>query len=325
MDGKAIAGQRRSVASDQFVPCADMPEITRQRQGEMVRKAFEILLEHPEGLPAKQVLAAVADQLTLSPFEASDYPNRPGVRRFEKILRFSTIPFVKAGWLAKTKGTWVVTDEGRAVYETHQDAAEFMRAAVALYQEWKRGRPIEQTDDVSADISEEAEEDIAATVTFEEAEEAAWADISAHLRAMSPYEFQDLVAALLEAMGYHVAWVAPPGPDRGIDIMAGLDPLGIKDPRIKVQVKHRPDTRTASDQLRSFMAVLSDKDVGIFVASGGFTRDSEAEARTQETRRITLIDLERLVELWVEHYGRIPDTHRQLLPLRPVHYLSVAT
>ncbi|HEX4033904.1 MAG TPA: restriction endonuclease [Solirubrobacteraceae bacterium] len=163
---------------------------------------------------------------------------------------------------------------------------------------------------------------IAATGTLEEAEESAWADIRARLRAMSPYEFQDLVAALLEAMGYHVAWIAPPGPDRGIDIVAGIDPLGIKDPRIKVQVKHRPDTRTSPDQLRSFMAVLSGKDVGIFVASGGFTRDTETEARTQENRRITLIDLERLVELWIEHYDEVGDAQRLLLPLRPVHYLN---
>lgn len=32
--------------------------------------------------------------------------------------------------------------------------------------------------------------------------------------------------------------------------------------------------------------------------------------------------LERLVELRIEHYAKIPDTHRQLLPLRPVHYLN---
>jgi restriction system protein len=300
-----------------------MPEITRQRQGEMIRKVFEILLAHPDGLPAKRVLATAAAELTLSPFEESDYPNHPGVRRFEKILRFSTIPFVKAGWMLKTKGNWIITDEGKNAYETHTDPADFMRAAVALYQKWRRTRPAESPDDGSADISEEAEEDIAATSTLEEAEEAAWADISAHLRGLSPYEFQDLVAALLEAMGYHVGWVAPPGPDRGIDIVAGLDPLGIKVPRIKVQVKHRPDARTASDQLRSFMAVLSDKDVGLFVASGGFTRDAEAEARTQENRRITLIDLERLVELWIQHHGEIPDAQRQLLPLKPVHYLNV--
>jgi restriction system protein len=72
------------------------------------------------------------------------------------------------------------------------------------------------------------------------------------------------------------------------------------------------------------MAVLSDKDVGIFVASGGFTRDAQTEARTQENRRITLIDLERLVELWIEHYATISDVQRQLLPLRPIHYLNVA-
>lgn len=291
----------------------------------MVRKAFEILLQHPDGLPAKQVLAGAANELTLSPFEASDYPNSPGVRRFEKILRFSTIPFVKAGWLVKTKGTWFVTEEGRAAYNAHSDPADFMRSAVALYQAWRRARPTEELDPVTDGIADEEEAGIAATATLEEAEEAAWSEISAHLRALSPYEFQDLVAALLEAMGYHVAWIAPPGPDRGIDIMAGLDPLGIKDPRIKVQVKHRPDTRTGSDQLRSFMAVLSDKDVGIFAASGGFTRDAETEARAQENRRITLLDLERLVELWIEHYDQIADTTQQLLPLRPVYYLNVPT
>jgi restriction system protein len=124
-----------------------------------------------------------------------------------------------------------------------------MRAALARYQEWRRARPVESTEDASAVMPGDVEEeDIAATGTLEEAEEAAWANISAHIGAMSPYVFQDLVAALLEAMGYHVAWVAPPGPDRGIDIMAGLDPLGIQrfKLRIKVQVKHRPDARSRS-------------------------------------------------------------------------------
>lgn len=69
--------------------------------------------------------------------------------------------------------------------------------------------------------------------------EAAFAEIKTHVDGMAPYEFQNLVAALLEAMGYHVHWVAPPGPDKGVDIIAGADQLSIEDPRIKVQVKHR--------------------------------------------------------------------------------------
>lgn len=40
----------------------------------------------------------------------------------------------------------------------------------------------------------------AVSINFEEAEEHAWVEISAHLRAMKPYDLQDLVADLLRAM-----------------------------------------------------------------------------------------------------------------------------
>ena len=75
-----------------------MAEITRKRQGEMLRTVFEILLGQPEGLPAREVLAKAEDRLGLTEFEASDYPSRPGVRRWEKTVRFATIGPVKAGW-----------------------------------------------------------------------------------------------------------------------------------------------------------------------------------------------------------------------------------
>src|SRR6185503_24163 len=113
-----------------------------------------------------------------------------------------------------------------------------------------------------------------------------------------------LVASLLRAMGYYVSWVAPPGKDGGIDILAWGDPLGTRPPRIKVQVKRYSDN-VRVDGLRSFMAVLGDDDVGLFVTTSGFSRDAEEEARTQEKRKVTLVDLERLVDLWVEHYSKL--------------------
>jgi restriction system protein len=76
------------------------------------------------------------------------------------------------------------------------------------------------------------------------------------------------------------------------------------------------------DGLRSFMAVLSEHDVGIFISIGGFTPDALAEARAQENRRITLIDLERLFELWVGHYDKLDEVDRQRLPLQPVYFLT---
>jgi restriction system protein len=159
-----------------------------------------------------------------------------------------------------------------------------------------------------------------ATTTLEEAEEAAWTEIEEHLEQMNPYDFQDLVAGLLRAMGYHVAWVSPPGPDKGIDVIAHTDPLGIQGPRIKVQVKRRSD-KTTIDGVRSLLALLGEGDVGLFISTGGFTRDAEDETRRQEKRRIMLVDLKRLFDLWVEHYDRIPEVQRRLLPIRPVYFL----
>src|SRR5660398_210825 len=66
-----------------------MAEITKKRQGELVRGVFQILLRYPDGLQAKNVLSRLEEVVPPTEFEASTYPNRPGVRRYEKIVRFS--------------------------------------------------------------------------------------------------------------------------------------------------------------------------------------------------------------------------------------------
>jgi restriction system protein len=288
-------------------------EITRRRSGELVRGVFKLLLSHPEGLPAKAVLEKLVDIVPPTDFEKTTYPRRPGVRRYEKIVRFSTIGPVKAGWLVKNKGLWTLTDAGKKAYEQFVDPEQFAKEARRLYRQWAAEQP--QEPDVPLD---EGSPDAAATL--EEAEEAAWAEIEEHLEQMNPYDFQQLVAGPLRAMGYHVAWVSPPGPDKGIDIIAHTDPLGIQGPRIKVQVKRRSD-KTTIDGVRSLLALLGEGDVGLFISTGGFTRDAEDEARRQEKRRIMLVDLKRLFDLWVEHYDRVPEVQRRLLPIRPVYFL----
>lgn len=55
---------------------------------------------------------------------------------------------------------------------------------------------------------------------------------------LDPYQMQDLVAALLRAMGYRTK-VSPPGPDGGRDIVATRDGFGFVDPTVIVEVKHR--------------------------------------------------------------------------------------
>ena len=83
-----------------------MPEVTRRRTGEHLRALFSILLEAPDGMPARDALAALQAKMTLTPYEAGEYES--GGRRFEKIVRFATVDCVKAGWLVKQKGRWSV-------------------------------------------------------------------------------------------------------------------------------------------------------------------------------------------------------------------------
>ena len=42
----------------------------------------------------------------------------------------------------------------------------------------------------------------------------------------------------------------------------------------------------------------------------------------QDTRRITLIDLERLFDLWVQHYADMPEESSQRPPLRSIYFLG---
>ena len=299
-----------------------MAEITRRRTGELLRELFNILMAAPEGVQASAALQALAGRVTLTPYEADSYDS--GGRRFEKIVRFATVDCVKAGWLLKDKGIWSITEEGRKAFAELPDPEAFYRRACKLYAEWKAAQPdadVGATGGTDAGVDGSDTTAKAVSVTYEEAEEQAWAEISAYLRAINPYDFQDLVADLLRAMSYHVTWVSPPGKDGGIDILAWPDALGTRPPRIKVQVK-RQQQSVSVDGLRSFMALLGDDDVGLFVCTGGFTKDAETEARTQEKRRVTLIGLEKLFDLWDEHYDKLTDQARRRLPLRSIRFLA---
>lgn len=292
-----------------------MANVTKARAGLLIRTLFEILIAHPDGIRAVDALAALEKRVTLTDFEAGDYDS--GGRRFERLVRFGTVSAVKAGWMTKQKGIWLVTDEGKAAFEAYPDGEKFFREAEKLYRTWRKAQP----DAVDGETSEEAAEK-SAVITLEQAEEMAWREIEQHLAEIPPYEFQELVGELLTAMGYHVSWIAPPGKDGGIDVIAYNDPLGSRPPRIKVQVKRNAKSpRIDVTGLRSFMAVLGDDDIGLFVALSGFTKDAELEAR-QSQRRVTLLDTTKLVELWTTHYGKLGDSARRRFPLKPVWFLA---
>ena len=290
-----------------------MAELSKKRRGEIQKVVLEILLENPEGIQAKNIIAQASNRLTLTEFEKADYPNSPGVRRFDKTLRFLTIGPVKAGWMTKEKGIWSITETGERALREFPSPENLVDESTRLYHAWKKEQPTIEVVEPSDDTE---------STTVEEAEELAWEEISDYLSQINPFDFQELVSGLLKGMGYHISWISPPGPDKGIDILAHKNPIWTEGPRLKVQVKRTPNTRVSAETLRAFMSTLGDSDVGLFVASGGFTRDAEKEAREQEKRRLTLLDAEGFFDLWVANYKSIPDEEKLLLPLRFVPFLA---
>jgi restriction system protein len=115
-----------------------MAEISRKRVGELVRGVFHLLLPHPDGLPGKLILERLPTLIPPTDFEQSTYPKRPDIRRYEKIVRFSTINAVKAGWLTKNKGLWSLTDEGRRAFDQFPEPEGFALEGVRLYRQWQR-------------------------------------------------------------------------------------------------------------------------------------------------------------------------------------------
>ncbi len=292
-----------------------MSNISIERVGVHVRNLFKVLLENPdESVRARDAIARTAANIELTDFEGGEYES--GGRRFDKILHFATIDLVKAGWMDKEAGLWSVTEAGKEAYERLKDPRDFYKEAKTLYRAWSVEQVAEDEQNFESTDLEES-----ASVTYEESEERAWSQITNHLFKIPPYDVQRLVKGLLEAMKYHVMWVAPPGKDGGTDLIAFTDPLGTKFPRIRVQVK-RQQVRTSTEEIRAFMAILGREDVGIFFAVGGFTRDAEREARQQDRHKITLLDLKTFFGLWLEHYKDIPEEAKNLLRLKPVWFLA---
>lgn len=135
---------------------------------------------------------------------------------------------------------------------------------------------------------------------------------------LGPYEMQDLVAGLLRAMGYKTI-VSPPGSDLGKDIIASPDGLGLEDPVILVEVKHRPNDSIGSQYIRSFKGALKKINRGIYVSTGGFTKDAKYEAERSEIP-IILMDLDRLVKFILQYYDNFDNDARSLIPLTKIYW-----
>jgi hypothetical protein len=125
-------------------------------------------------------------------------------------------------------------------------------------------------------------------------------------------QMEALTAGLLRAMGYY-SRITARGPDGGRDVIATPDALGLESPHIVAEVKHRKSAM-GTPEIRSFIGGLRPGDRGLYVSTGGFTRDARLEA-DRSNIPVRLIDLDDFVRLYTDVYDRVDEETRALLPL----------
>lgn len=124
-----------------------------------------------------------------------------------------------------------------------------------------------------------------------------------------------LVAEILRASGYR-ALETRPGPDGGVDVLAGQGDMGFGDPRLCVQVKSGrgavdlPDYNRLQGNIGSFGA-----EHGLLVSLGDFTKAVQNE-NERSFFQIRLWGPNDLVDKLLETYDDLPDDVRREIPLR---------
>jgi restriction system protein len=158
------------------------------------------------------------------------------------------------------------------------------------------------------------EEDREEDTTHEDFAHQAITMVEDEVDKLDPWQVQELVGGLLQAMGYQVK-VSPPGPDGGVDVLAHKDAFGFEKPIIKVQVKHRRSTSSAPEIQQLLGANPIDAN-SIFVSTGGFTSAAIGTAKHDGVR---LINLSELVDLILSWYEDLPSETKSLLPLKKIY------
>jgi restriction system protein len=173
-------------------------------------------------------------------------------------------------------------------------------------------RPEPQTPS-DEDVEEEESE-----VIFHDTLSKAHEFIKDRILSISFDEMEALTAALLRAMGYKTR-VTPKGPDQGRDVIASPDGLGFQAPRIIAEVKHRPKDSMGAEKIRAFIGGLRAGDRGLYVSTGGFTKEARYEAGRSNVP-VTLVDPDYFADLVVEHYESFDAEGRTLVPLKKVYW-----
>lgn len=134
-------------------------------------------------------------------------------------------------------------------------------------------------------------------------------------KRLKGHELTEFVAHLLNIMGYRTE-VSVPGPDRGIDIVAHKDDLGVEKPVIKVQVKSSY-SQVNEASVSELYGKVSEREFALFVALGDFNKRARDFAFGKHN--LKLLNGNDLVDMVYRYYDSLDSKYKGIIPLRRVY------
>ena len=285
--------------------------------------ALQILQENGSSMAKSDLWQILADQIGNGELQLPDRfreLDKKGRVQWETALAFYAIYFVRANFMRREKGVWRLLPESEEWLAKGEQP--MIDEATRRYQESMKNRQPRPESAVESDDGAESESHGETSLRpLEYYEGEARAELISYIRAMDEFDFQELVAALLRAMGYVTPFVSERGQaDGGVDIIAYRDHLGASTPRLKVQVKHQQATISEPD-INNLNGVLTGDDIGVCVSLSGFSAPAKKFARATH-KHLELIDINRFIDLWREFYPKMVDEDKKRMPLYQILFLA---
>lgn len=138
------------------------------------------------------------------------------------------------------------------------------------------------------------------------------------LLSIDPYQFEYLIADLLQKIGFENVVVTKRSGDKGIDVIANLTVGGITNVKTVIQAKRYKDGNKVDGkvitQLRGSAAV---DQRGLVITTSDFTKDAVEESKALNKMPVSLINGEKLLNLLVKSDIGIK---KQILTLISLHH-----
>lgn len=300
---------------------------------DLYRSILEYALGNGETFSNKQLVGFLKDKLSIDD-SVLNARTESGRNRFMNRLGFATNDLKKAGLLDSPQGgRFRITQSGSEFIKTHQGSIG--RGLLnGLARDRKQRQDIEDNNveatvptvhldpvdgqdgiqhpepptpsldpngDEGVDESDATPDEVIADA-YQQLQDKLADDMLDALKGVDPYQFERIVLALLEKMGYGEVerdkWGGRGG-DGGIDGVINQDPLGLE--QVYVQAKHWQGN-VGTGPIFSFSGSLDSKGAskGVFITTSRFSSTARQTANSG-SKFIRLIDGQELARLMVEH------------------------